>query len=341
MTASKTILLTGITGFIAKRIARDLLDAGYHVRGSLRSDRRADEVRAAVGPEGLDRLTFVTLDLNSDAGWTEAMAGVDAVLHTASPFPMSQPKDENDLIRPAVDGTLRALRAAEAAGVSRVVLTSSVAAVMYSAGPSNGRAYTAADWTDTSHPTASAYTKSKTLAEKAAWDFAAAHPSIRLTTVNPGAVVGRPMDRHYGTSLGLIERLLSGKDPMVPDLPLPMVDVADVSALHLAALAQDDTVGKRLLASDRVMRFPEIAAFLKQRHPERRIATRVAPKLMLRGLAVFDASIRMILAEVGRPLDLDASASLSVLGRPFIPAEEAIAASADFVLTQGAAPKAA
>lgn len=341
MTTPKTILLTGITGFIAKRIAKDLLDAGYHVRGSLRSARRADEVRAAVGPEGLDRLTFVTLDLMGDDGWAEAMAGVDAVLHTASPFPLTQPKDENDLIRPAVDGTLRALRAAETAGVSRVVLTSSVAAVMYSAGPSNGRAYTAADWTDTSHPTATAYTKSKTLAEKAAWDFVTDHPAIRLTTVNPGAVVGRPMDEHYGTSLGLIERILNGKDPMLPDLPLPIVDVADVSALHLAALERDDTVGRRLLASASVMRFPEIAAFLKARHPERRIATRTAPKFALRGLALFDPSIRTILNEVGRPLALDASESLPVLGRPFITAEDGIAASADFVLAKGASPKAA
>ncbi|ROU02698.1 NAD-dependent epimerase/dehydratase family protein [Histidinibacterium lentulum] len=341
MTASKTILLTGITGFIAKRIAKDLLDAGHRVRGSLRSETRADEVRAAVGPDGLDRLEFVSLDLTADPGWTEAMAGVDAVLHTASPFPMSQPRDENDLIRPAVDGTLRALRAAEAAGVSRVVLTSSVAAVMYSDGPSNGRAYTAADWTDTGHSSANAYTKSKTLAETAAWDFAEAHPSIRLTTVNPGAVMGRPMDRHYGTSLGLIERILSGRDPMLPDLPLPIVDLADVSALHLAALEQEDTVGRRLLASAGVMRFPEVAAFLKRRHPERRIATRVAPKFMLRGLALFDSSIRGILGEVGRPLAVDASESVPVLGRPFVPAEDGIAASADFVLAHGVPSKAA
>ncbi|MEM1303221.1 MAG: SDR family NAD(P)-dependent oxidoreductase, partial [Pseudomonadota bacterium] len=222
----QTILLTGVTGFIAKRIAFDLLAKGYSVRGSLRNSARGDEVRQAIRAHGGDaaRLSFVELDLTSDDGWQTAMEGVDAVIHTASPFPLAQPKDENDLIRPAVDGTLRALRAAQAAGVDRVVLTSSMVAIMHVDRPS-GHLYTANDWTDVSHPTASPYIKSKTLAEKAAWDFVKDHPEMSLTTVNPGLVLGTPMDTHYGTSLEVVERVLSAKDPMQPDIALPMIDL--------------------------------------------------------------------------------------------------------------------
>ncbi|MEL6798654.1 MAG: NAD-dependent epimerase/dehydratase family protein [Pseudomonadota bacterium] len=200
----QTVLLTGVTGFIAKRIALDLLNAGHTVRGSLRSAARADEVRDALRPHltdptALNRLSFVELDLNSDTGWDAALQGTDALMHTASPFPMAQPKDENDIIRPAVDGTLRALRAAQKAGVTRVILTSSVVAI--EATDVGTRPYTPDDWSDPTHPKSNAYYKSKTLAERAAWDFVANHPEMQLTTVNPALVLGTPMDANYGTSL--------------------------------------------------------------------------------------------------------------------------------------------
>ncbi|MFW5655590.1 MAG: NAD-dependent epimerase/dehydratase family protein, partial [Roseicyclus sp.] len=202
---SSLVVLTGITGFIAKRIALDLLEAGYAVRGTLRAARRADEVRDALRPRlrdpaALDRLSFAEADLTRDEGWPEAMAGADALLHTASPFPMASPRDEGDIIRPAVEGTLRVLRAARAAGVGRVVLTSSVAAI--EASPRRG-AYTEEDWSDPTHPKSSAYYRSKTLAERAAWDFVAEHPGMGLTAINPALVLGQPLDAHYGTSLAL------------------------------------------------------------------------------------------------------------------------------------------
>ncbi|MEM6729709.1 MAG: NAD-dependent epimerase/dehydratase family protein, partial [Pseudomonadota bacterium] len=155
----KTVLLTGITGFIAKRIAYDLLKAGHRVVGSVRTPGREDEVRAAVMSEGdadaAERLRFVTLDLNTDAGWAEAMAGIDVLIHTASPFPLSNPKDESEIIRPAVDGTMRALKAAQETGVRRVILTSSVVTIMHVDRP-EGHLYGPEDWTDIGHPTASA-----------------------------------------------------------------------------------------------------------------------------------------------------------------------------------------
>ena len=174
------ILLTGVTGFIAKRITLDALNAGHFVKGTLRSAARVDEVCDAIRPHltdasALDRLTFVELDLTRDAGWEEAAQGCDVLMHTASPFPSSSPKDEEKIIRPAVDGTLRALRAAHSAGITRVVLTSSVVAMEANDLPNP---QTPANWTDPSHPRATPYYKSKALAERAAWDFVADHPEM-------------------------------------------------------------------------------------------------------------------------------------------------------------------
>lgn len=339
MPPARTVLLTGITGFIAKRIAADLLRAGHEVVGTLRNPARAQEVRQALalapGDPAEARLRFVELDLTRDAGWEAALAGCDALVHTASPFPMAPPRSDDEVVRPAVDGTRRALEAAQAAGVGRVVLTSSMVAVMHSgaAGPRRSEA----DWTDPALAATTAYDRSKTLAERAAWDFARAHPGIRLTTVNPGLVVGRPMDRHYGTSLAVIERFLSGRDPMVPDFGLPVVDIGDVSALHLLALARPETAGHRLLAAERWMTAPEIARLLADAFPDRRIATRVAPKPLLRLLALFDPAIRGILPTIGRKLEIDASATRALTGIDFRPAPEAILDSARFLLQRDSA----
>jgi dihydroflavonol-4-reductase len=332
----QTVLLTGITGFIAKRIARDLLEAGHSVRGSLRSLERADEVRAAVAPHlsdpaALDRLSFVELDLTRDAGWPEAMAGAGALIHTASPFPLMQPKDEDEIIRPAVDGTLRALRAAQAAGVTRVVLTSSVVAI--EANPKVGRAVlTEADWTDPHHPRATAYYRSKTLAERAAWDFVAAHPEMRLTTINPALVLGAPLDAKFGTSLQLMERIMGGKDPMQPDIGFGVVDVADVSAMHVRALERPETAGRRYIASGESVTLPEIARHLKTRYPDRRIATRVAPGFVLRALSLVDPSIRTVLPALGILPRFDNARARDDLGIDFTDWRTAVDRAAEAVV---------
>jgi dihydroflavonol-4-reductase len=328
----ETVLLTGVSGFIAKRIAFDLLQAGYAVKGTVRSPKRETEVRAALKAGGLDdaalsRLGFVTLDLEQDVGWTEAMAGIDAVVHTASPFPIAQPKDENVVIRPAVDGTLRVLKAAEAAGVRRVVLTSSMEAVMH------GRSgtLTEADWSDLASPTATAYTKSKTLAERAALDFVARHPEMQLTTINPGLVLGTPMDGETGSSVGVIKRILSGKDPAVPDFSLPVTDVADVSRAHVAALQTPTSIGQRYMVADRFMTMAEMAGVLKAAYPKRRIATRIAPRFLLRILALFDAEVRAILPAIGWTAKLDNRKLRDELGVPVTPAADSILATARFL----------
>jgi dihydroflavonol-4-reductase len=327
------ILLTGITGFIAKRIALDLLLAGYRIRGTLRSDKGMAEVRDALRPHLpdpaiLDRLSFAKADLTSDTGWAAAMEGVSAVIHTASPFPIAQPRDPETVIRPAVDGTLRVLRAAQAAGVTRVVLTSSMEAVMHGG---SGRTVSSADWTDLSAPTVSAYTQSKTLAERAAWDFVAAHPEMRLTAINPGMVLGTPVDANTGSSVSVVQRFLKGRDPAVPNVMLPVVDVADVSAMHVGALDRPVTIGQRYVCADRFMSFPEMADALRAAYPGRRIPRRIAPKALLRLLALFDKEIRLVVPWVGWTVALDNSAAQRDFGMNFVPARDAVLRTAAFL----------
>jgi dihydroflavonol-4-reductase len=335
---SRTILVTGATGYIAKHIVLQLLEQGDHVRGSVRSAKRAEELRATMratlsDPEKVANLSTVTLDLLSDDGWDAAMEGVDAVIHTASPFPLVQPKDAEEVIRPAVDGALRALRAAQAAGVRRVVLTSSVAAVATAVKPSNGRAYTEADWSDTTSATATPYATSKTLAERAAWDFVKdSGGAIDLTCINPSLVVGPPLDTDYGTSIEVIERLLRAKDPMLPNVGFGTVDVRDVATAHVRALDVPESVGQRVIVNDRFMWFVDMARAVKAALPDRRVVTRVAPDFVVKLLGLFDPSIATIKDELGKRLEIDNARARSVLGIDFRDTRESVGESARWLV---------
>ncbi len=339
----QTILLTGASGFIAKHIALDLLNAGHQVRATVRSLSRGAEVTAAVRPHLTDpaglqeRLTFVALDLGDDAGWNAAARGVTAVMHTASPFPLVQPKDPADLIRPAVDGTLRVLRAAQTGGVTRVILTSSVVAIMGGPLPPGKVAYDETDWTPTDDPAVSAYGLSKTLAERAAWDFVRDHtPGMQLTTINPGLVTGPPLDVHFGTSVGVVQRVLRGKDPLLPHLGFTLVDVRDVALMHLRALERPETAGKRYIGATESLWFTEIGAALKAAHPSRRIPTRQSPDILIRLLGLFDPSVRAIVPSLGKIDRADNTAARRDLGIDFIPAPQSLAATADFLIEHAA-----
>jgi len=332
---SETVLLTGASGFIAKHVALRLLQAGYSLRASLRDLSRAGEVRAALAPHvdaaTLEKLQFVALDLNSDDGWVEAMEGVSALIHTASPFPIAQPKDPEALIRPAVDGTLRAMAAAKAAGVDRVILTSSVIAIVdtYKRGLQDET-----DWCRVDAPDTSAYAKSKTLAERAAWDFSSKY-DMALTTINPGLVLGVPLDTAYGSSVSVVARLLRGKDPMLPMIGFACVDVNDVAEAHLRALQRPDTAGRRISCVAGTMTMPDMARVLKAAYPNRKIATRIAPMWLLRFLAMFDAQIRAILPNIGQIHQVSNLRARKVLDMRFTSVEGSLRATAEWLIKTG------
>ena len=338
-----SVLLTGASGYIGKHITLQLLNQGYEVRASVRSLSKSDEVRSAVLPHLLDssnvdsRLTFVELDLEKDSGWDSALKGIDVLMHTASPFPLSSPKDENDLIRPAVDGTLRALRAAKLAGVNRVILTSSVAAIYGRELPSGALAYDETMWTDVEHPVGRvAYTKSKTLAEKAAWDFVKSDaPEIALTTINPVLVLGAPLDKNFGSSISVVERVLNGSDPMLPDLKFALVDVRDVAKMHVDAIKNENTKGERILSSSETRSFVEIAKFLKGRYPKSKVKSAQAPTFIVRLLSLFDGSIKPILPQLGKPMNVSGAKAQRLLNINFIPVEVTLQESADFLIKNG------
>lgn len=338
------VTVTGASGFIAKHVVLQLLNEGYHVRGTVRSPARGAEVAAAVRPHlaepaGLEeRLTFVALDLGHDAGWSEAVAGAAALVHTASPFPLEEPKNADELVRPAVDGTLRALRAAHEAGVSRVVLTSSIAAVSYGELPTGRSVYDESDWTDPEARTATPYIRSKTLAERAAWRFVETEaPELRLTAINPGFVLGPPLDDRFGTSLKVVQRLLAAKDPALPDIHFPTVDVRDVAAAHVLALERPETGGKRILTAARTLSLVDIARAVKAAAPGRRVVTRQAPHWMIRLVGRFDPAIASIVPQLGRRREVSDARAKTLLGIDFIDPDESVAASTRYLIERGLA----
>lgn len=334
----KTVLLTGATGFIAKHICVQLLDAGYCVRGSLRSLDRADEVHDAVSAHVNDKasigqdISFVELDLNNDGGWAEAMAGIDVLIHTASPFPMEQPDDEEQLIRPAVDGALRAVKAANAAGIKRIIMTSSSTAIANTAKPAD-TIYDEDDWSDLSGDIMP-YAKSKTVAEKAVWDYVHDEaPNLQVTMINPGFVLGPALDDNYGTSLQVIERLFEAKEPAVPNFGFSTVHVHDIAKMHVKAIDTPDAIGKRFIGVSSFMWFPEMARVIAAEYPGKKIPTRIAPNFLIKILGIFDKSIRQqVVPNLGIRKTLSNQRAKDILGIEFIEVDQAVRDAASSII---------
>ncbi len=264
------VLVTGGTGFIGAHCLIQLLAAGHETRATVRDLKRESDVRVMLRNGGAgevgERMKLFRADLNADAGWAEAAGGCDYVLHVASPFPSTVPKDENDLIAPARDGALRVLKAARDAGVKRAVLTSSFAAVGYGGPKDRTAVFTEADWTNLNDPTVQPYPKSKTIAERAAWDFIAREEGkLELAVVNPVGVFGPVLGPDTSTSILLISRLLDGSMPGCPDLSFGAVDVRDVADLHLKCMTDPAARGERFLAvAGDFVTMREIAQMLKE-----------------------------------------------------------------------------
>jgi dihydroflavonol-4-reductase len=328
----KTVLITGVSGFIAKHCAVELLNAGYRVRGTVRSAGRTAEVKETLAKHAdISRLEFAEADLESDDGWDEALRGCTHVLHIASPFPASQPKDEQVLIRPAVQGTLRVLRAAKTAGVERLVQTSSTVAVQYGHPRDRTAPFTEADWTVVDAPGVTPYAKSKTLAERAARDFVNEEGSgLHYSSINPGFVLGPTLDADLSASAQFIEMFLQGKYPGAPRLSFPCVDVRDVARMHRLALEADVPSDGRYLCVAECIWIIDIARAIKSElgKAARKVPSRVLPDWVVKLVGLFDPAARQFVPELGREVRMDNTLTREALPMTFIPAGEAAAAMA-------------
>jgi len=308
---SDRVMVTGVTGYIGQHCGAELLRQGYEVLGTIRSLEKAEIVRegiAKVAP--IEKLSFVEADLTKDGGWREAMADCKYVLHVASPFIIADPADENEIISPAVDGTLRVLSAAKAAGIERTVVTSSLIAII--AGKQSGH-YGTDSWSDPEAEIGT-YAKSKVLAEKAAWSYAEEN-DLDLVVINPGGVMGPTLTgKVEGESLTMISDIITGKYPLVPDISVGFIDVRDVAKLHVSALTANGAVGKRFIASsDEPLHFTEITGILKNAG-FKKASTKMAPKFLLKIMSIFDDQVKGLLPLVGQRQTVNNRETYEILG---------------------------
>ncbi len=339
--SGELVLVTGGSGFVGAHCILKLLEAGYRVRTTVRSLDREGDVRAMLkvgGAEPGEALSFAAVDLLSDDGWPEAVAGCDYVLHVASPFPVMMPRDEDELIRPAREGALRALRAARDGGVKRVVMTSSFAAIGYGPAHADGSPFSEDDWTD---PTAdvSAYVKSKTLAERAAWDFIDREGGdLELAVVNPVGIFGPVLGKDVSSSIELVRRMMNGSLPALPRMFFGVVDVRDVADLHLRAMTDPAAAGNRFLAiAGDPMTLPEMAAVLRERlgSAARRVPKRMMPDGVVKSIAFFAPSLRQIVPELGRAKPATNAKARRMLGWDPISNEDALTATGESLVRLG------
>ncbi len=332
------VLVTGATGFIASHCIVKLLERGHTVRGTARSTSRTGALNMLLS-DYMDAETDVPLmaaDLQRDNGWDDAVAGVDAILHVASPIPEALPRDADELIVPARDGALRVLRAAKAAGVNRVVMTSSVAAIAYGWGDARPDVLTEEHWSNPDNiKDNTAYTRSKTIAEKAAWDYVAGEgEGLKLTTINPSAVLGPVMGSDFSASLQIVTQLMQGKLPALPRVGFQIVDVRDVAEAHVLALENDVSIGQRYAVADDFMWFSEVATLLRDAYPNhpKKIPSGEMPGWLLKLMAPLNPPVKQILSELGKRRYVSSEKARSELGWSPLSAREAVLAAADSLL---------
>lgn len=337
---AETVLVTGGSGFIGSWCVIELLRRGYDVRTTVRDLSSEPKMRGLIGAlaDADDRLSFRQLNLTNDDGWDDAAAGCDYMLHVASPIAIAEPKDPNELIVPARGGALRAIGAAIKAGVRRVVMTSSVAATGRGFGSPDGVA-DETDWTDGDDVRIGAYGRSKTLAEKAAWELMrAANPTTTLATVNPALVIGPVLSDDFSGSIEVIRRLMAGQVPGVPRLGFNLVDVRDVADLHIRAMTSNAAAGERFIAAGEWAWMWDIAQILKRRlgGEASRVPTRKAPDFVLRLAGLFDRDIGAVAGNLGRKHDYTSKKAQDLLGWQPRPMEESVVDCARSLIAAGA-----
>lgn len=324
----KKVLVTGVSGYIGQHCAAELLKKGYAVRGSVRSLSRTEEVTKGISTvvDPKVNLEYCELNLTNDAGWEKAMEGCEYVLHVASPYVTKEPKDENELIKPAVEGTLRALKAAKLAGVKRVVLTSSMVAML---GDASGSVNINQDsWTNVNSNNATAYLKSKTLAEQSAWDFIKnqeGENKLELTVVNPGPVYGPTLSGNLsGESMSMFQNLITGKMPLLPSFSINMSDVRDIATIHVKALENDKAAGKRfIVTTEKMHTVKELAQILKSNGYDK-VSTKVAPSFFLKFVAKFSADLKGMRPFFGNAFNADVSETMKTFDWKPIPLDKTV-----------------
>lgn len=334
------ILVTGASGFVGKWCVVTLLEKGYRVRGTIRSEAKAKQVRetvaALVGADAMARLDLMQADILDDKGWPEAMAGVTAVMHVATVIRGDEPRDQNLVIRPALEGTERVLRATHAAGVKRLILTSSIATVGYGHGHTTGtRTYDETYFTNLENMRWTwAYCIGKTKAERFAWAFAREH-GLEMTTIHPGAIIGPALDEDASISVGMVGGLLDNSTPALPSNGFSIVDVRDVADMHVAALEKPESIGQRYLATAEYMPFPEVARVVQELYPERKIVNRPAPDWVIRIVAMFGGPARQIINDIGNVKIFDGRKGEALMGHKYITARQSISDTAESVIKFG------
>jgi dihydroflavonol-4-reductase len=337
---NKRVLLTGVTGFLGSHTAVQLLEKGYEVVGTLRSADRIKSIREIIGKHttNVSNLTFVEADLNDRDIWFQVTQNMDYVQHVASPFPRALPRNEDDLIHPAKSGTLNILKAASENKVKRVVITSSVAAIVYGKTKKDlSKVFNEDDWTcESNKKDSTPYFRSKTVAEKAAWDFLDKdHSGMELTTILPGAILGPVLEEDFGTSANMVIKILDGSSPALPKIGFDIVDVRSVADLLIKAMEMPQAANKRYIASSGYLTFKEVAMMLKQQYPHRKIPTSELPNFIVRILSNFDASLKPILIDLGIKRKINISKATKELQWQPLPVQESVRSCAKSIFETG------
>jgi dihydroflavonol-4-reductase len=328
------VVVTGASGFVGKWTTIRLLQAGYRVRGTIRSAHKAEQVRAAAqaeaGADALARLELVEADILEDRGWAEAMRGVTAVMHVATAIRADEPKVSSLVIRPAIEGTARVLRFAHEAGIKRFIMTSSIATVGYGHGHTRGRhvydetyftQFETMRWTW-------AYCIGKTKAERATWEFAKAN-GMEVTTIHPGAIIGPALDDDASISIMMVTGLFDNSLPALPRNGFSIVDVRDVADMHVAALEKPEAIGERYLATNEYVPFPKVAEIVQELYPDYRLLRRHVPDWIMFLMAWFGGPVRQIINDIGRETVFDGRKGERLMGHSYIPVRQSILDTAE------------
>lgn len=336
---SDLVLVTGLTGYIASHVSAKLLEKGYRVRGTVRNKAKGRRVLAAMAQTGIDTsdVELVVAELGADAGWKDAVKDCRFIQHIASPFPLEAPSDREALVPEARAGAQRVLENGLSAGVERIVLTSSTAAMMGQPGRGKQMTITEQDWSDPDWKPMTAYPVSKTRAELSAWAYADAQGfRDKLVTINPGLVFGPDPYDNGGASLAVIREMMNGEFPAIPKLAFPISDVRDVASLHVAAMTADGAGGRRLISAGKTLWFKDIVALLRAEYPTAKLPKSELPTFILRLIALFDDRVKGILPDLGTFHDVDAAYVTSLTGVVPRPAKESVLASARDLVAHGA-----